>query len=330
MLELIVHIAMLVAGFVGLIKGADLFVDGSSSIARQFKVPGVIIGLTIVAMGTSAPELAVSTSAALSGSNEIALSNVLGSNIFNLLVVLGFCALFNTVPVEKNILKRDFPLLIVMSIAVFLLTCFDSITKGTLFSGAFSGEVGEVSRYIGIIFMVVFVIYIVVLIQDARKNKIEEETEDPMPLLKSVAFILIGLLLIVAGGEGVVLGAKYIAAAAGMSETLIGLTIVAVGTSLPELVTSTVAAKKGEVGMAVGNAVGSSIFNLLLILGISSAIHPFGVNMASAADMLVQIFVVVVTLIFSATGKGITKLKGAVMLLMYVADIAFAIWRNYL
>ena len=330
MLELIIHIAMLVAGFVGLIKGADLFVDGSSSIARQFKVPGVIIGLTIVAMGTSAPELAVSTSAALSGSNEIALSNVLGSNIFNLLVVLGFCALFNTVPVEKNILKRDFPLLIVMSIAVFLLTCFGSITKGTLFSGAFSGEVGEVSRYIGIIFLVVFVIYIVVLIQDARKNKIEEETEDPMPLLKSIGFILIGLLLIVAGGEGVVLGAKYIAAAAGMSETLIGLTIVAVGTSLPELVTSTVAAKKGEVGMAVGNAVGSSIFNLLLILGISSAIHPFGVNMASAADMLVQIFVVVVTLIFSATGKGITKLKGAVMLLMYVADIAFAIWRNYL
>ena len=330
MLELIVHIAMLVAGFVGLIKGADLFVDGSSSIARQFKVPGVIIGLTIVAMGTSAPELAVSTSAAVSGSNEIALSNVLGSNIFNLLVVLGFCALFNTVPVEKNILKRDFPLLIVMSIAVFLLTCFGSITKGTLFSGAFSGEVGEVSRYIGIIFLVVFVIYIVVLIQDARKNKIEEETEDPMPLLKSIGFILIGLLLIVAGGEGVVLGAKYIAAAAGMSETLIGLTIVAVGTSLPELVTSTVAAKKGEVGMAVGNAVGSSIFNLLLILGISSAIHPFGVNMASAADMLVQIFVVVVTLIFSATGKGITKLKGAVMLLMYVADIAFAIWRNYL
>ncbi len=330
MLELIVHIAMLVVGFVGLIKGADLFVDGSSSIARQFKVPGVIIGLTIVAMGTSAPELAVSTSAAVSGSNEIALSNVLGSNIFNLLVVLGFCALFNTIPVEKNILKRDFPLLIVMSIAVFLLTCFGSITKGTLFSGAFSGEVGEVSRYIGIIFMVVFVIYIVVLIQDARKNKIEEETEDPMPLLKSIGFILIGLLLIVAGGEGVVLGAKYIAAAAGMSETLIGLTIVAVGTSLPELVTSTVAAKKGEVGMAVGNAVGSSIFNLLLILGISSAIHPFGVNMASAADMLVQIFVVVVTLIFSATGKGITKLKGAVMLLMYVADIAFAIWRNYL
>ena len=139
MLELIVHIAMLVVGFVGLIKGADLFVDGSSSIARQFKVPGVIIGLTIVAMGTSAPELAVSTSAAVSGSNEIALSNVLGSNIFNLLVVLGFCALFNTIPVEKNILKRDFPLLIVMSIAVFLLTCFGSITKGTLFSGALYG-----------------------------------------------------------------------------------------------------------------------------------------------------------------------------------------------
>ena len=274
MLEVIIHVAMLVAGFVGLIKGADLFVDGSSSIARQFKVPGVIIGLTIVAMGTSAPELAVSTSAALSGSNEIALSNVLGSNIFNLLVVLGFCALFSTIPVEKNILKRDFPLLIVMSVAVFLLTCHGRLINGTLFSGAFSDEVGEVGRITGIILLAVFIIYIIVLIMDAKKNKVEEETEDPMPLLKSIAFILIGLLLIVAGGEGVVLGAKYIAAAAGMSETLIGLTIVAVGTSLPELVTSSVAAKKGEVGMAVGNAVGSSIFNLLLILGVSSAIHP--------------------------------------------------------
>ena len=165
---------------------------------------------------------------------------------------------------------------------------------------------------------------------DAKKNKIEEKTEDPLPLWKSILFILIGLVLIVAGGEGVVLGAKYIAAAAGMSETLIGLTIVALGTSLPELVTSTVAAKKGEVGMAVGNAVGSSIFNLMLILGVSSTINPFAVNMASATDMLIQLFVVIVTLAFSATGKGITKLKGAAMLLLYAAYIGFAIWRNYL
>ena len=330
MLNTIIHVAMLLVGFVGLIKGADLFVDGSSSIARQFKVPGVIIGLTIVAMGTSTPELAVSTSAAISGSNEIALSNVLGSNIFNLLVVLGFCALFNTVPVAKNILKRDFPLLIVVSIAVFLLTCFGSLSNGTIFSGSFSGNVGEVGRITGILLLTGFVIYLIVLIIDAKKNKIEEETEEPMPLLKSICFILFGLLLIVAGGEGVVLGAKYIAAAAGMSETLIGLTIVAVGTSLPELVTSIVAAKKGEAGMAVGNAVGSSIFNLMLILGVSSTINPFAVNMASASDMLIQLFVVVVTLILSATGKGITRLKGVLMLLLYAGDIAFAIWRSYI
>lgn len=322
--EPVIYVLLLIAGFFGLIKGADLFVDGSSSIARQFKVPGVIIGLTIVAMGTSAPELAVSTSAALSGSNEIALSNVLGSNIFNLLVVLGFCALFNTVPVDKPILKRDFPLLLIVAVAVFGLTCYSAIMGGKLFTVPFAEEIGLAGRMTGIPLMIVFAIYIIVLIADAKKNKIEEEGEDPLPLWKSIFFILLGLVLIVAGGNAVVEGAKYIAAAAGMSETLIGLTIVAVGTSLPELVTSTVAAKKGEVGMAVGNAVGSSIFNLMLILGVSSTIHPFGVNMASACDMLIQLGVIILTYIFAATGKGISRGKGILMLLIYVADIVFA------
>lgn len=321
---IVLYILLLVVGFVGLIKGADMFVDGSSSIARQFKVPGVIIGLTIVAMGTSAPELAVSTSAAISGSNEIALSNVLGSNIFNLLVVLGFCALFHPVPVDKPILKRDFPLLLVMAVAVLAVTCYGAIANAQLFTVPYTAEVGEVGRIAGIPLLIFFAIYIVVLIVDAKKNKTEEEGEEPLPLWKSMLFILIGLVFIVAGGKAVVEGAKFIAKTAGMSETLIGLTIVAVGTSLPELVTSTVAAKKGEVGMAVGNAVGSSIFNLMLILGVSSTIHPFGVNMASACDMLIQIGVVVITFVLSATGKGITRSKGIFMLLLYVADIVFA------
>ncbi len=328
-MELLLYILLLVAGFVGLIKGADLFVDGSSALARIFHVPGVIIGLTIVAMGTSFPELAVSTSAAISGSNEIAISNVLGSNIFNLLVVLGFCALFRTIPVEKNILKRDFPVCLVVAVVMLFVTCGGSLLNGSFLSMPSSAEAGSIPRWFGIALLVCFALYIIALIIDAKKHPTEDENEEKnMPVWKCFLFILIGAALIVAGGEAVVIGAKYVAKAAGMSETLIGLTVVAMGTSLPELVTSIVAARKGEVGMAVGNAVGSSIFNAMLILGVSSAIHPFAVNTASLFDMLIQITVIAVTLFFSATGKGIGRIKGLLMLLLYAADVVFAIMRE--
>ncbi|MBR5420828.1 MAG: calcium/sodium antiporter [Lachnospiraceae bacterium] len=326
-MTILLYIFLLLVGFVCLIKGADLFVEGSSSMARNFRVPGVVIGLTIVAMGTSAPELAVSTSAAISGSNEIALSNVLGSNIFNLLVVLGFCALFRTVPVEKMILKRDFPLCIIVSLAILLCSCEAGLIRQSLSAKDMTAEVGKLHRWLGIALLVFFVIYIIVLIVEARKNPVTEEQEAAMPLWKCLLLIPVGIAMIVAGGEAVVRSAKFIAAAAGMSETLIGLTIVAVGTSLPELVTSIVAARKGEVGMAVGNAVGSSIFNAMLILGVSSAIHPFGVNAASACDMIIVIGVTILTMIFSATGKGISRPKGVIMLLLYVADVVYAALR---
>ncbi|MCR5249186.1 MAG: calcium/sodium antiporter [Lachnospiraceae bacterium] len=327
-MEIVLYCLLLLVGFAALIKGADLFVDGSSSLARIFKVPGVIIGLTIVAMGTSAPELAVSTSAAIKGSNEIALSNVLGSNIFNTLVVLGVCALFHTVPVEKMILKRDFPVCLAVSVLLLFATSGASLFSGKVFGRKVSEDAGMVSRWLGILLLVGFVIYLVVLILDAKRNPVQEEDEKkPMPVWKSFLLILIGLALIVLGGDLVVRSAKVIAAAAGMSETLIGLTVVALGTSLPELVTSTVAARKGEVGMAVGNAVGSSIFNAMLILGVSSAINPFAVNIASVYDMIIQIGVMAIALCFSATGKGISRGKGIVMLLLYVADIVFAVLR---
>ncbi|MBR3518149.1 MAG: calcium/sodium antiporter [Lachnospiraceae bacterium] len=329
MLEVVGYIVLLLVGFFGLIKGADLFVDGSSSLAKIFKVPGVIIGLTIVAMGTSAPELAVSTSAALSGSNEIALSNVIGSNIFNLLMVLGICSIICKVPVDKVILKRDFPVMLLVTLGIILGTGLDAVMTGSFLSGSVLTEVGMVNRWLGLALVAVFVVYLVVLIADAKKHPVEEEDEiKAMPAWKCFLCILVGLILIVAGGKATVESAKYIAKAVGMSETIIGLTVVAAGTSLPELVTSIVAAKKGEVGMAVGNAVGSCIFNAMLILGVSSFIHPFPVNAASVFDMIILLGISVVTFIFAVTGKAIKRWQGIAMVLMYAADVAFAVLRE--
>ena len=259
------HLFLLGMGFISLIKGADFFVDGSSALAGNFKISKVIIGLTIVAMGTSAPELAVSALAALQGANEIALSNVAGSNTFNLLGVLGICAVIHPVPVDQVILKRDFPISIVSTVLLLLLT-----SAGVLFDGAFlrcemEEIVGSVGRFTGVVLLAFFCGYLFYLIADAKKNADNEEFGEKIPLWKCVVLILSGLALIIEGGQAVIYGARMAAKAFGMSETLTGLTIVAVGTSLPELVTSVVAAKKGEAGLAVGNIVGSNIFNVLFI-----------------------------------------------------------------
>ena len=325
-MEMVLQIVLLIVGFVALIKGADIFVDGSSSLAAIFKVPSVIIGLTIVAMGTSAPELAVSTSAAIKGSNEIALSNVVGSNLFNLLMVLGVCALIKPVPIDNVIRKRDFPFSIITTILLFAALGVGMLGHVNLGTIKMTDNVATVSRPIGIVVLLVFIGYIAMLIISAKKNKAEGEPVKTMSPLKSVLFILFGVALIIAGGQFVVNSAKYIAAAFGMSETLIGLTIVAVGTSLPELVTSVVAARKGENGLAVGNVVGSNIFNLLMILGVSASLHPIPVNFASMIDFAILIVVSVVVYLFSLT-KHINRGEGIVMILMYVATVVFAALR---
>lgn len=322
-MEMVLNIILLVAGFVALVKGADLFVDGSSSIAAIFKVPSVIIGLTIVALGTSAPELAVSTSAALKGSNEIALSNVVGSNIFNLLMVLGVCAVIKPLPITKVIKKRDFPLSIVVTAALFGVLALQMIGKVDFGAVKMSDNVSEVSRIIGISLLVLFIIYIVVLIISAIKNKTEGEPTKTMSPLKSILFIIIGLALIIAGGQFVVNSAKFIAAAFGMSETLIGLTVVAFGTSLPELVTSIVASRKGENELAVGNVVGSNIFNMMFILGISAALHPITVNFACMTDFAILIVASIMVFIFALKNK-INRVEGIVMILFYIATVVFA------
>ena len=323
----VLNILLLIVGFVALIKGADWFVDGSSNVARLLKVPGVIVGLTIVAMGTSAPELAVSTSAALSGSNEIALSNVVGSNMFNLLCVLGVCAMIHKVPVDNSILRRDFPLCIFVTVLAAVLIGYKTVA-GSLWSKPMSDTVGEVARLHGILFLVIFIVYIVYLVRDAIKHPIMEENEEKLfSVGKSILLILVGIALIVGGGNAVVSSAKEIARIAGMSETLIGLTIVAVGTSLPELVTSIVAARKGETGMAVGNVVGSNLFNLLLILGVSSSIHPIGVNLASIYDLLILTVITIVTYLFCIVGRSIKRVEGLVLVLIYVGTVVFAALR---
>lgn len=323
---LFLNILLLIVGFAALVKGADFFVDGSSALARTFKVPGVIIGLTIVALGTSAPELAVSTSAAIQGANEIALSNVVGSNIFNLLMVLGVCAIIRPIPIEKVILKRDFPLSIIVTAALFGVLAIPLFTGKAQWTAPVSTVVSEVSRPIGIGLLVIFAAYMAFLIYVSRKNPTEDDLAENMPVWNSLLLILIGLACIVIGGQLVVENAKSIAAAFGMSETLIGLTVVALGTSLPELVTSIVAARKGEHGMAVGNVVGSNIFNLMFILGISSTIHPVAVNLASVTDLAILVVVSVAAYIFSLTNK-INRIEGVLMVLMYIGTMAYAIIR---
>lgn len=315
----------LVVGFVLLIKGADLFVEGSSSVAKIFKVPTVIIGLTIVAMGTSAPETSVSISAALQGANEIAVSNVVGSNFFNLLVVVGVCALLQPINITKSLIKRDYPYSI---FATVLILAF-------LVIGLFVSGQPQLTRIDGIILLAAFVFYLVILIRFtlisiATGHKVDVEEVKTRSLPVSIIFIVIGLAGVIYGGDFVVNSATAIATTFGMSNTLIGLTIVAIGTSLPELVTSIVAAKKGEADLALGNVIGSNIFNLLLVLGISSTVHTIKVEFDSIIDtsLLLIVNVVVLAIVLkkkSSIGKGV----GVFMILMYVVYTGYIIGRNY-
>lgn len=316
----IVDILVLIVGFAALIKGADLFVDGSASLARKLHVSSLIIGLTIVALGTSAPELAVSTTAAFQNSNDLAISNVVGSNLFNLLVVLGACAVISTVPVSSDIVKRDFPFSIVVTVAVW-------IFAGGLafFSGKDSGQIGTISRLEGIILLAVFIAYIVFLIIQAKNSSDEEEeTYSDITYNKCILLIISGLILIVVGGQAVVESAKEIAYAFGMSETLVGLTIVAVGTSLPELVTSIVASRKHENGLAVGNVVGSNIFNLMFILGTAAVIRPMPVDFEIIPNMVFLIGISVLCYIVMLARRQLNRTAGIIMVAAYVVQVVYS------
>ena len=323
---MISFVALLV-GLYALLKGAELFVEGSSSLARNYHISGMIIGLTIVAFGTSAPELAVSTSAAWLGSNEIALSNVVGSNIFNLLFVLGVCAVIQKVPLDVDFLKRDYPVTIFSTLALLLLTSSTVLISGKLLTMKMDAEVGTLTRPIAVALLLAFAVYMFVLIRNARSSPKESEEPAKFPVSACIVYIAIGLMFVIGGAQAVVFGAKEIAKIMGMTETLIGLTVVAIGTSLPELVTSIVAAKKGEAGLAVGNAVGSNIFNLLFILGVSGLIHPISVNAASVYDMIVLTVISVMAFVFSKTSKCIDVYEGLAMVAVYAGYMVFAVIR---
>ena len=324
---LVIYTLILVAGFFALIKGADLFVNGSSALAKNFNVPSLVVGLTIVALGTSAPELAVSTSAAIQGANEIALSNVVGSNIFNLLGVLGICAIISPLPLDKGVLKRDFPFSIITTGFLLFIICISIFGNGQPISYNMERSIGTVTRTTGLLLVFLFVGYICYLIYTAKKHSEDDTDEQKQPIWKCVLLIVLGLALIIAGGQAVVYGAKEMARAFGMTETLIGLTVVAIGTSLPELVTSIVAARKGETELAIGNVIGSNIFNLLFILGVSAVIHPIDVNVASVFDLAILSSISILAFLFSHSARRIARTEGFIMLGIYVADVVFAILR---
>lgn len=334
-MELFLQILLLIGGFVLLIWGADIFVDGASAVARIFKISAAIIGVTIVSMGTSLPELAVSTSAALSGANQLALSNVIGSNFFNMLVVLGLTAVFarKSVPVADSMLKVEFPLNLIVTM---LLLCFsgDLLFK-TGIDGLFSSanktmETGAVNRYEGIGLLVIFACYIAYTVVQAKKEHSENKTDEKVSSKKvviAIVKIIAGAAMIKFGGDFVVDSASYIAGALGMSQTLIGLTIVACGTSLPELATSIVAARKNEIDLAVGNVIGSNLFNILFILGVSTTIHPIAVYGESVYDLLLLLVAGFLTSIFCMSGRKVNKAEGAVMVLIYAEYLTYIILR---
>ena len=313
-------IILLVVGCVGLIKGADFFVDGASNIAKRFHVPTLIIGLTIVAMGTSLPETAVSISASIAGSNSLAISNVSGSNLFNLLVVVGLCAMMQKVDVDKDTIRRDIPYSLLAAVVL--------VALGML--GVGEGMV--LGRIDGVILLALFAFFLFLMIRSALKSAADSKEMDEEEVTQSVVLSLIsivgGAAAIALGGDWAVDAASTIALKLGMTETMMGLTIVAVGTSLPELVTSIVAARKGEVDMALGNAIGSNVFNILLVLGIASTISPIGFMMSNAIDIAAVIVATIVCWAVAAKNKSLGKVMGALMVVSYFVYMVYVVMRE--
>ena len=315
---------ILIVGFALLIKGADIFVGGASAVAKKLGIPPVIVGLTIVSIGTSAPELAVSIISALKGNNEIAIGNVLGSNLFNILMVLGVTTIVLPIIIKKEKIKTDFAINIFLTVLLFVLT-FDSI---------FGSDNNIISRTDGVILVIICIAYIGFLVFKAKKTNMPSPTEEEknINVLGKIVAIIIGAIGIVLGGQLVVDSATNIAYSIGMSEKLVGLTIVAMGTSLPELVTSVVAAVKGEKDIALGNVLGSNIFNILLIIGVSSFITPIPVARTLIVDFifLIAVSAFIFGLIFfnKKQEKKLSRVEGAILVALYAGYIIYIISRN--
>ena len=301
------NLLVLLIGFTMLIKGSDIFVEASSNIAKKFNIPSIIIGMTIVAMGTSAPELSVSINSALAGLNDMSIANVVGSNIFNILIALGICSFLGKLKIDNY---KDVWLLLGICIELFVLTIDKTL--------------GIIN---GIILLVTFISYIISMIKKTKDNAEEENNNKQKSLLITIILGILGLIAIVWGGDLVVNSASAIAIKLGMSENLVGLTIVAVGTSLPEFVASAMATKKGELGIAIGNIIGSNIFNILLILGVASIINPMTVSMLALYDIMFMICTVVLFILLTVKNKAINRKNGFILVLVYIAYLIITIIR---
>lgn len=313
---------LLLVGFVLLIKGADVFVDGSSDTARKFKVPKMLIGLTIVSFGTSAPELAVSIQSILAGKGDILLGNVIGSNILNILLILGVSAMVGALHVKTATVRKEIPVLVLMTLG------FAAVLSDKLF-GLSENLFTRQDGVILLLFFGIFIYYLFGML-NRKSNKVEEDEGEPVNLAKSIAMIVFGLLAVVLGSDLVVRGASDIAANFGVSQRLISLTIVALGTSLPELVTSVIATKKGEYDIAIGNIVGSNIFNIGIVAGLPVAILGGVAGGAfSIVDVVALVISPIVLFIFAKNDQKISFKEGLAFLVLFVIYYGYVIVSSF-
>lgn len=319
-LEIVISIVLLVVGFVLLIKGADFFVEGASSLAARMNIPPIVIGLTIVAFGTSTPELIVSILASISGSSDIALGNVVGSNIVNILLILGIAGIIYPLHTQKNTVWKEIPFSLLAAV-LLMIAANDFIIDGSE---------NVLSRVEGLVMLLFFVIFLVYILGIAKSDKSSAGEIKQLTKAKTNIYLIIGLIAVVAGGKLVVDNAIIIARALSLSEKLIGLTIVAIGTSLPELVTSAVAARKKMSDIAIGNIVGSNIFNIFFILGTSLIINPIRFESALNFDLMVLLAASLALFITMFTGKSrvLDRWEAVVMLITYIAYVVFITIRN--
>ena len=318
---MILQIVLMIIGFILLIKGADLLVEGGSNIAKRFHIPEIIIGLTIVSIGTSMPELMVSLTSALEGHSDISIGNVIGSNIANLLLILGMCAMIKNLKFKKETKYFESPFALFVAILLFLLA-----------NNNLNRQANTISRAEGIILLLLCIVFIIYNIIMAKKGEEFDgintqlvitniEITSTRYLIRSIIFILIGIICLKFGGDFVVNSASNLARMLGMSEKIISLTIIAVATSLPELVTSIIATKKGEIDMAIGNIIGSCIFNIVLIIGVSAVITPITYSIAYNKDLIILIGATLLLSLFPFIGKKdeMTKNNGIIYFIAYVA-----------
>lgn len=308
-MQIVIQLLLLVIGFCLLMKGADWFVEGASGIADKFGIPQLVIGLTIVAIGTSLPEAAVSISAALKGSADITIGNVVGSNIMNVLVILGLTSVIHAVPVQKSTVRYEIPFVIIVTVILALLGLFDN----------------TVGRLDGILLWVLLGVYMVYLLKMAKKGTASEEGKEKkkMPVWKMLLMVVVGAVMIVFGSDVTVDAATKLATIFGMSERFIGLTIVALGTSLPELVTSATAAVKGKADIAMGNIIGSNVFNILFVVGTTAVITPVPYNASFLVDSIVTIAAVVLLFLCVLKNQKLSRLGGSIMLVGYIGYFVY-------